>query len=203
VDDDVSVREALPDLLRSFGFSVDAFGSAEEFLNAKAFETSDGWIVIDAHSQKHWRILCEVLGVGHHADDPKYHTLDARRRNKVELVDWLGKIIRSKTIDEWMAILGPAEIPVAPINTVDRTLADPSLIARKMIVEYEHTLGGKIKSLGNPVHMTEQKEQPYTSPPLFGEHTESVLREVLGYDQERIRGLLDDKIVTGKTQFPR
>ncbi len=45
VDDDESVREALPDLLRSFGFSVDAFDSAEAFLNAKAFETSDGMIL--------------------------------------------------------------------------------------------------------------------------------------------------------------
>jgi len=163
----------------------------------QAFETADSWLVIDAHSQKHWRILCDVLGVQQHADDPKYATLDARRRNKEELVRWLSTAIKQKTTDEWMAILAPAEIPVAPINTVDQALSDPSLLARKMVVEFEHTLGGKIKSLGNPVHMSEMKEQPYTSPPLLGEHTESVLSEVLRYDDARIGRLLQERIVYG------
>jgi hypothetical protein len=76
-----------------------------------------------------------------------------------------GAAIEEKTTSEWMAILVPAEIPVAPINTMDRALADPSLIACNMIVELEHTLGGKVKSLGNPVHMSEHTEQPYASPP--------------------------------------
>jgi CoA:oxalate CoA-transferase len=169
----------------------------------QAFETADGWLVIDAHSQKHWRILCQTLGVPQHADDAKYATLDARRRNKAELVEWLGAMIKRRSTDEWMAVLAPAEIPVSPINTIDRALADASLHARKMVVELEHTLGGKLRSLGNPVHMSEHVEQRYASPPLLGEHTEAVLRDVLGYDDARIGAMLETGIVSGTRRFER
>jgi CoA:oxalate CoA-transferase len=169
----------------------------------QAFETRDGWVVIDAHSQKHWRILCETIGMPQHVEDPKYVTLDARRRNKTELVGWLGDILKTRSTDEWMAILAPAGIPASPINTVDRALADPSLAARKMIVEFEHTLGGTLKSLGNPVHMSEMKEQPYLSPPLLGEHTEQVLRDVAGYDEERIGRLVEQSVVYTTQRFER
>lgn len=168
----------------------------------QAFQTSDGWVVIDAHSQKHWRILCETLKVPEMADDPKYVTLDARRRNKPELVEWLSAALTERTTDEWVAILAQAEIPVAPINTVDRALADPSLVARKMIVEFEHALGGNMKSLGNPVRMSEHT-QSYTSPPLLGEHTFEVLRRVLGYDDARIDKLASEQAVSGVTKFDR
>jgi CoA:oxalate CoA-transferase len=168
----------------------------------QAFETSDGWIVIDAHSQKHWRILCEILNVPHFADDPKYATLDARRRNKSELVEWLSAALSKRTTDEWMSILAPAEIPVSPVNTVDRALADPSLIARRMIVEYEHSLGGSLKSLGNPVRMSEHT-QSYTSPPLLGQHTLEVLRDTLGYDQDRIEQLTAERVVSDVSRFNR
>lgn len=169
----------------------------------QAFETRDGWIVIDAHSQKHWRLLCEAVSRPQAADYPKYATLDARRQNKAELVGWLGDILKLRTTDEWSAVLVTAEIPSAPINTLERALADASLIARKMIVEYEHSLGGTLKSLGNPVHMSEMREQPYTSPPLLGEHSEIVLSGVLGYAQATIRKLVDDGIVGTVKRFDR
>jgi crotonobetainyl-CoA:carnitine CoA-transferase CaiB-like acyl-CoA transferase len=72
-----------------------------------------------------------------------------------------------------------------------------------MVVEFEHTLGGTLKSLGNPVHMSEMKEQPYVSPPLLGEHTEQVLREVAGYDQQRIERLVQASIVFTAQRFER
>ena len=108
-----------------------------------------------------------------------------------------------RTTDEWSAVLVTAEIPSAPINTLERAITDASLIARKMIVEYEHSLGGTLKSLGNPVHMSEMREQPYTSPPLPGEHSEIVLSGVLGYAQATIRKLVDDGIVGTVKRFDR
>ena len=169
----------------------------------QAFETRDGWIVIDAHSQKHWRLLCQAIGEPDAANDPRYETLDARRRNKVELIAWLGELIKSRATDAWLAILLPAEVPCAPINTLDRALDDASLVARKMIVELEHTLGGTLKSLGNPVRMTEMREQPYRSPPLLGEHSCSILTEILGYDECVINELLAEDVISGPKIFDR
>ena len=169
----------------------------------QAFETSDNWVVIDAHSQKHWRLLCAAVGKPEAADDPKYATLDSRRINKEALVSWLSVILKSRTTDNWLAVLEPAEIPCAPINTLDRALADKSLLARKMVVEFEHTLGGTLKVLGNPVRMTEMREQTYCSPPLLGEHSESILAELLGYDQETIRELVSQSVVGSAKQFER
>ena len=169
----------------------------------QALETRDGWIVIDAHSQKHWRLLCEAVSRPQAADDPKYATLDARRQNKAELVGWLGDILKLRTTDEWSAVLVNAEIPRPPINTLERALADASLIARKMIVEYEHSLGGTLKSLGNPDHMSDMREQSYTSPPLLGEHSEIFLSGVLGYAQATIREFVHDGIVGTVKRFNR
>ena len=110
---------------------------------------------------------------------------------------------RKKAMAKGMAILAPSGIPASPINTVDRALADASLAARKMVVNLEHTLGGSLKSLGNPVHMSEMKEQHCLSPPLLGEHTDEVLREVAAYGDEHIARLVEQAVVYSTQRFER
>ena len=73
-----------------------------------------------------------------------------------------------------------AGVPAGPINFPDHTLADEQLIARRMIVELEHPLLGLVRSIGNPIQMSETAPTYRRHPPLLGEHNEEIRRELAG-----------------------
>ena len=115
--------------------------------------------------------------------------------NRKELVSFLQDLFLKKTSEEWLKLLGEAEIPCGPINTIDRVLADPQILAREMVVEMEHAAVGKFKLVGSPMKLSETPVQYRIPPPLLGEHTEEVLRDILKYDQAKIFRLREDKVI--------
>jgi CoA:oxalate CoA-transferase len=76
-----------------------------------------------------------------------------------------------------MALLEEAGIPCAPINTVDRVVKDPQIIAREMIVEIEHPVAGKMHIPGVPIKMSATPGSVDTPAPLLGQHTDEILKE--------------------------
>jgi crotonobetainyl-CoA:carnitine CoA-transferase CaiB-like acyl-CoA transferase len=128
-------------------------------------------------------------------DDPRYATNPQRVANRKELVSFLQKIFLEKNSEEWLKLLAAAEIPCGPINTIDRVFADPQILARQMVVEMEHPVTGKYKVVGSPMKLSQTPVQYQIPPPLLGEHTEELLRELLGYDQVRIDRLKEEKVI--------
>ncbi|RPJ36039.1 MAG: CoA transferase, partial [Deltaproteobacteria bacterium] len=118
-----------------------------------------------------------------------------RVENRKELVAYLRQIFLQKTTEEWLNILTEAEIPNAPINTLDRVFADPQVRAREMLVEMEHPVGGKYQVVGSPMKLSETPVQYRIPPPFLGEHTEEVLRDILGYTPEAIGRLREEKAI--------
>ena len=96
---------------------------------------------------------------------------------------------------EWLRLLAEAGIPSGPINTLDRVFADPQVAARNMVVEIDHPKVGRFRSIGNPVKTPLMPEGPFEPPPMHGQHTEEVLREVLGYSREQIRELVEKVVI--------
>jgi len=115
--------------------------------------------------------------------------------NRKELVSFLQKIFLEKDSEEWLRLLAAAEIPCGPINTIDRVLADPQILAREMVVEMEHAVTGKYKVVGSPMKLSPTPVQYRISPPSLGEHTAEVLKDVLGYDQRKIDRLREEKVI--------
>ena len=99
-------------------------------------------------------------------------------------------IFRTKTQAEWMAELGERDICFGPVNDVEQMLADPQLRHRGMVVDQPN---GR-PTLGNPVHLSDTPPSLRTPPPLFGEHTETVLQE-LGFDAAGIERLRADGVI--------
>ncbi len=161
----------------------------------QAFKTRDDYIVIAIFIEKFWEKLCKILGIEHLANDPKFSTNDRRRENKKELLPMLERIFMEKTSSEWLKLASEEGIPSAPVNTVDKVISDPQLMARNMLVEVDHPSYGKVKILGNPVKMSGLTEETFTAAPTLGEHNKEILSGLLGYSQEEIDKLKKDKII--------
>lgn len=161
----------------------------------QAFKTRDDYVVIAIFIEKFWEKLCKILGIEHLANDPKFSTNDRRRENKKELLPMLERIFLEKTSSEWLKLASEEGIPSAPVNTMDKVISDPQLLARNMLVEVDHPSYGKVKILGNPVKMSGLTEETFTAAPTLGEHNQEILSGLLGYSQEEIDKLKKDKII--------
>jgi len=166
-----------------------------------AVGTKDGYIVIDAHLPKFWSALCGALQIEAIENDPRFRTLDVRNSNRDELLKILNEIFPAKTSREWLEILETKGVPCAPINDLKSALEDEITSALKMVVDIEHEgVGLTFQAVGNPIRMPDAGEPQYSSPPLLGEHTEVVLREVAGYSDDKIGLLLRDEVVAQKSE---
>ena len=162
----------------------------------ETFRAADGiYIALGVGNDNQWRKFCKLAGIESLADDPRYATNPKRVENRKKLVPLLQEVFLRKESGEWLRLLSQAEIPVGPINTIDRVFADPQVLARQMLVEMEHPKVGKFKLVGSPLKLSQTPVQYRIPPPLLGEHTEEVLGNILGYDKETIARLKTGKVI--------
>jgi crotonobetainyl-CoA:carnitine CoA-transferase CaiB-like acyl-CoA transferase len=104
-------------------------------------------------------------------------------------------VFKERGTDEWLTRMNAAGVPVAPIQPVDRVLADPQVRHRRMIVEVEHPVHGALPTLGTPIKVDGQLDLEIAPPARLGEHTDAVLGELLCYSRERVATLHRDGVV--------
>ena len=126
--------------------------------------------------------------------DPRFNSVMARLKNQKALFEILEKKFLEKNRDEWVDLLIKADVPVGPVNDVAQALADPSVLARKMVVPVNH-LGEEIQMLGNPIKMSEIGEEVFVGAPTLGQHTEEILSGYLNYSQDQIANLKKEKVI--------
>jgi glutaryl-CoA transferase len=162
----------------------------------ETFRAKDGiYLALGVGNDNQWKKFCRIARIEPLMDDPQYATNPKRVENRKKLVPLLQEVFLQKDSGEWLKLLGEAEIPIGPINTIDRVFADPQVLSRQMLVEMEHPKVGKLKLVGSPMKLSKTPVQYRIPPPLLGEHTESVLHEVLGYDKEKIARLKENKVI--------
>ena len=173
------------------GTAPQAMGSAHP-LNApyQAFETSDGWINIGAANQTNWERLLSIIGAEHLNEDPRFSSNAVRIQNREELAEVLNGMIRKRSTQEWLADFEKAGMPAGPVLSVTEMHEDPQALARDMIVETEHPIAGRVKTIGLPVKFSETPGGVHRPAPRLGEHTREVLGE-LGYTVGQIDELLE------------
>ncbi|ETS86229.1 hypothetical protein PFICI_00057 [Pestalotiopsis fici W106-1] len=157
----------------------------------KSFKTKDGDILLGGGNDRLFGILCDGVGRPEWKTDPKYAVNAQRVANRVELEGQIEAITAQRTTQEWLDVFEGSGMPYAAVNDVQGTLQHEHTIARNMVVEMEHDQCGTIKMVNTPVKYSESEPRIRSPPPTLGQHTDEVLRNVLGFEQDKIAGLKD------------
>ena len=155
----------------------------------QAFRTKDGYLILGGATDRLWIRLCEALELPALAHDPEYATNEQRVRYRAQIVRLLEERLATKTRQEWEAILAPTGVPCGSINRMDEVFADPQVQHLGIVLEADHPQTGLIRMVRNPVTFSEMPVDLRHVPPRLGEHTEEVLRELLGYTAAQVGSL--------------
>jgi len=161
----------------------------------QTFQTSDSWIIVAVGNDGQFRKFVEAGGRAELADDDRFATNPARVRNRDTLVPMLAEMVRTRDKREWIEALEASGVPCGPINDLDEVFDNEQVVARGLRVDLPHPSGGTVKLVRNPINMSVTPPQAVTHPPTLGEHTEDVLRRVLGYDEQRISALRAQDVI--------
>jgi len=161
----------------------------------RAYRTKDSALVIEAYIDHFFRNLCKNLDMEHLADDPRFSTRANRLKNREELDRILEEAFLTKTTAEWWDLFIKLEVPSGPIYTVAEAVADPQVLSRNMVVEIDSPHVGKTRDVGSPIKVSGVDQTQYVYPPALGEHTEQILKNLLGYSADKIKGLKSQKVV--------
>lgn len=155
----------------------------------QAFRTKDDPITIGAANDGNWRRLLTVLQAEDLAADPRFATNAGRMEHLTALAARLEAIFQQKPAAIWLEALDRAGVPAGPVLTVQQMAEDPQVKARNMIVETDHTVAGRVKSLGLPVKFSATPANVRYPAPVYGEHTRAVLRE-FGFSDAEVSAMI-------------
>ena len=160
----------------------------------ETLEAADGDLVVAAGNDQLWRTFCGVLQLDTLADDPRFRTNKDRVAAHDELRPLLVERLRTRPVAEWLAQLKEAGVPCGGVRDLDDLFTDPQIIERAMIVALEHPIAGVIRQLGVPVKLSATPGGVRTAPPVLGQHTDAILREIGTPDDDIARFKADGAI---------
>jgi len=155
----------------------------------------DKYLTIAVGNEEIWKRFCRVLGLEKLIDDPEFATNQKRVQNREKLVSILNEIFLTKKRDEWIDLLLKHDIPCGPVNTVDEVFRDPQIFERNMLTEVKLPTGEVIQQIGIPIKFSEIHLTIRSPPPLLGQHTEEVLKNLLNMSAEEINQLKEKGVI--------
>ena len=154
----------------------------------ETLEAADGDLVVAVGNDQLWQTFCGVLQLETLADDDRFKTNKDRVSAHDELRPLLVERLKTRPAAEWLSKLKEAGVPCGGVRDLDELFSDPQIIERAMVVALDHPAAGLIRQLGVPIKLSDTPGAVRTPPPLLGEHTETVLRE-LGLSMEEVEHL--------------
>ena len=149
------------------------------------YKTKDGYMAIGPS----WPRIARVINKEWMIDDPRFKDQLSRLMNKQALEDELEAALKEHDTATWIDLMRVEDIPCSPINTIDKVLEDPQVQHNNIVLNMEHPEYGKLKAVGCPIRVQGTCEGTNDAPPMLGEHTEQVLKSLLGWSDEKIAAL--------------
>lgn len=152
----------------------------------QVFATSDGHVILAVGNQTQFVRFCEVAGRQDLVSDERFASNPSRVDHRDELIAVLNQIFRTRTSRYWIETLENAGVPCGPINNIADVFADPQVQARGMRLQLHHPILGAVPSVASPIKYSETQISYDRAAPMLGEHTDEVLRDLLGMTLEEI-----------------
>jgi crotonobetainyl-CoA:carnitine CoA-transferase CaiB-like acyl-CoA transferase len=157
----------------------------------------DRWIALGMlQPDRYWADLCRVLDRADLAHDPRFADLRSRAANAGECVALLDEIFAARPCAEWLERLRTGgDFIFTHVNTVDDLPSDPQVLANQYVTDFDHPGFGATQVVGLPVRLSETPGSIRLPAPEFGQHTEEVLTDLLGYSWERVAELREAGVI--------
>jgi crotonobetainyl-CoA:carnitine CoA-transferase CaiB-like acyl-CoA transferase len=175
---------------------VRAGTSSQTICPWQAFDCADMPLMLAVGTDQQFARLCEAMGLPGLATDPRFLTNRKRMENKPALIPVLAERFKTRTARRWMDAFAAVGVASGPINDFGQVFADPQVKHREMLREIPHPLSGTLRIIANPVRFSDTPVEYGRWPPLLGEHTAEVLREMLKMGEEEIEALRREKVIS-------
>jgi len=162
----------------------------------QGYKTKDGSYVIAAIGTDALFVrFAKVIGRPDLPEDERFKTNPLRTRHREALNGILDPIMMTKTTPEWEEIFEKEGLPYSPINNMKQICEDPHIAYRKMLVDIDQPRVGRMRIAASPIRMSETPGEVYAPAPLLGQHTDEVLKALLGYSDETIAQLKKEGVI--------
>ena len=139
--------------------------------------------------------FCVVAGHPEWAQDPRFAKNADRVRNRAVLVPLLEAVFKTRRKAQWLADLEQQQVPAGPINNLAEVFTDPQVRERGMVSQWRHSVGTPFELVSSPMKLSRTPVRRDLPPPTMGEHTEEILRQVLGYSDGQIAELRAAQVI--------
>jgi len=161
----------------------------------QALPTKDGYIVVAVPREDWWQKFCHLINRQDLLADERFKDNPSRTKNHKELEAILSVVTRTRTTAEWVADMEKIDVACGPVNTIDQVAQDPHTIAREMITGVQHSKAGMLRVVNSPIKLSRTPVKLEKACPEVGEHTNEILRSLLGLSEEEVAGLRSEKAI--------
>ncbi len=162
---------------------------------APASDGSNDHLILAVGNDSQFVKFCAVAGRPELASDPRYARNQDRVRHRAELVPLLEALMKTRTKTDWLAALEAAKVPCGAINSLAEVFADPQVQQRGMVHAWPHPLKDDLKLVASPMKLGATPVRTDLPPPLLGQHTDDVLRDLLGYSDTQRDALKKAQVI--------
>jgi crotonobetainyl-CoA:carnitine CoA-transferase CaiB-like acyl-CoA transferase len=161
----------------------------------QAIKTSDGYMVVAVGNNEQFARFCKILGHEEWAKDDRFAKNTARVLNRATLIPMIENVMKQKTSAEWVEKMRDADIPGGPVNKMDEVFAMDQVQHREMEIKMNHAQAKNIKLVGSPVKLSETPAAYELAPPVLGQDTNNVLKELLNLSQKELAALEESGVI--------
>ncbi len=157
----------------------------------------DKWICLGMlQPDRYWGDFCRALGRPELADDERFSNIRVRAGNAAAAIEILDEIFASQPRDHWLQVLrAGGDFIFTIVNSVDDLPGDPQVKANDYIIDFQHPQFGTTQVVGMPVRLRETPGSVRLPAPEFGQHSEEILTELLGYTWEQVAALKEQRVI--------